>query len=228
MNRHYRNTKAWMLLVSLPCFLAVAPGLGFAQSTGDNNAVTVGSVAYPGELSPAGLMSEEFQRITELDSDAEISFKVSVPIVERGKVIVQNVDGLPLGEDDVGNSPSQATITVPFSTTEFQRGYDLDEVSFEAAVDDTLRNLREAPSSGASTNKKSKGSSVQSGALNQLNCGGYPLGTVITVRTESCLLGNTINEYTCSINPNTHQRAWYFTSSQWIPPSTTSCFPGGN
>ncbi len=224
------NRTTLHLLVSITCMLILAaPATIIAQEVSNASPVAVGSIAYSGELSPAELMTEEFHRITDLDADAEISFKVSVPVVEKGKVLVNSVDGLPLGNDERNNPPTAATVTVPFSTSEFQDANGLNAGSFEAAVDDTLRNLRQDSNSGVALQGKVKGSTTQSGALNQPNCGGYPLGTVVTVRTESCLLGTTINEYTCSINPNTGQKAWYLTSSQWIPPpSATSCFPGGN
>jgi hypothetical protein len=143
MKCHYRFSKAWMLRVSLPCFLAVAPSLGFGQPSTDNNAVTVGSVAYSGELSPAELMVEEYQRIMALDPNAKVTFEVSIPVIKNGKVIVQNVDGLPLGKDEFNRYPSEATITVPISTEGFRNQDGFDAAAFKAAVDDQLRHLRE-------------------------------------------------------------------------------------
>ena len=195
---------------------------GWAQEYGDPSTRTVGAVAYPGNFSPAEVMAEEVERIRAADIDAEISFTVAIGAVKNDNARVQSLEGLPIEQPSPESSIDEVTVEVPFQASEFRDEETFDYEAFTQHIEKTLKPLR-----AADTAQKAQKHSTEGGALNQPNCGGYPLGTVVTVHTESCLLGNITNQYTCMENPTTGGRDWNLTSSQWFPPSDTECFGGG-
>lgn len=175
----------------------------------------VGNVGYIGDYSPAEIMEAEASRILGIDQDARINFEVSIPVMENGRALVGDITGLPLHKPDHDSVISSATMVIPFQINEFKQGTSFDSLAFSERVSKTLSRIPK----NAKPQKNKSGPTLQSHALNSPNCGGYPLGTTVTVTTESCIFGNYTTRYSCNINPTTGGNDWYIVDSSWIAPN---------
>ena len=191
-------------------------GSGMAQEYG-RVSQEVGKVGYSGNFTPAEIMEAEASKFLSIDPEAKISFDVSIPVVKNGQVLIRDTAGLPLNKAGQDSVISSATLVIPFHVDEFKLGASFDSISFLDHVSETLSRI---PKTQKPQSEKS-GSPKQMSVLNSPNCGGYPLGTTITVITDSCIFGTYTNKYSCNTNPVTGGNDWYVISSSWIAPNCT-------
>ncbi|MCF6225174.1 MAG: hypothetical protein L3J22_02575 [Xanthomonadales bacterium] len=190
-------------------------------------AVEAGGVGYPGSYTIADIVDDHIAKTFAVDPDAKINIIVSIPIIKNNQVLVNDLSGLPglpVNKSADEEAITNAAIEIPFAVDDFKTGGELDSLAFLDHLSSSLERLT-IPSPMQSKSKDS-GSFTQGGGLeNSSNCGGYSVGTTLTVTTSSCMFGTISNTYTCQSNPATGRNDWYITSSYSLPPDVACIAP---
>lgn len=189
-------------------------------------AVEAGGVGYPGSYTIADIVDDHIAKTFEADPDAKINITVSIPAIKNNKALVNDLSGLPIHKSADEHAITNATIEIPFSVEDFKTGSEFDSLAFLDHLSSSLERLT-VPLSNQSKSKDSGASTQAHGLQDMSNCGGYPVGTSLTITTSSCLIGTISNTYTCQSNPVTGGKDWYITSSYSMPPSTTCSIDSG-
>jgi len=211
--------KSFISRIIATIFISLLIAPAYAQVT---TAVEAGGVAYPGSYTIADIMDGHITKTFAVDPDAKINITVSIPVIKNNKVLVNDLSGLPglpVNKSADEKAITNAVIEIPFAVDDFKTGGELDSLAFLDHLSNSLERLTVPPSK--QNKSKDSGSFTQGrGLQNQSGCGGYSVGTSLTVTTVSCVFGTISNTYTCQSNPNTGRKDWYITSSYSMPPET--------